>query len=235
MGFLCNAQKKITYNNQQWLQYFNQLKFSEKLSLYSDLSLRKQNNFNDWSRITFRSGLGYPLTKKLQGITGIACFIFYTENKVNRIELRPYQEINTTQIFGKVSIQHRFRVEARYFRNDSEEITNKTNFNLRFRYRLNAMTTLINLAEMNQDRKLLMYIGDEIFINAGHEIKYNVFDNNRALVGLIYQDNPNLSFSFGYINQFGKRNSPATYENSDILTFAINQKISLLKSKTKSP
>src|SRR4030095_10592094 len=84
--FLCNAQKKVVYDNQQWLQYFNQLKFSEKLTLYTDMSLRWINNFNYWSQITFRTGLGYSLAQNLHGITGIACFTFYTENKLSRIE-----------------------------------------------------------------------------------------------------------------------------------------------------
>jgi len=234
-AFFCNAQKKVTYDNQQWLQYFNQLKLSEKLTLYTDMSLRRINNFNDWSQITFRTGLGYSLTQNLQGITGIACFTFYTQNKLSRIEFRPYQEINTTQTFGKVSIQHRFRVEARYFRNVSDgEITNTSNFNLRFRYRLYSSTAILKLSETKQDRKLLLNIGDEIFINAGNEIKYNMFDNNRFSVGVTYQNNNNLSFYLGYINQFGQRSSPATYENSDILILGITQKISLYKTGTKS-
>jgi hypothetical protein len=234
--FFCNAQKKVIYNNQQWFQYLNQLRFSERLTLHTDISLRRINDFNDWSQITFRTGLGYSLTQNLQGITGIACFTSYTQNKLSRIELRPYQEINSTQTFGKVSIQHRFRIEARYFRKVSEgEITDTSNFNFRFRYRLYSSTTILQLSEAKQDRKLLLNIGDEIFINAGKEIVYNVFDNNRFLAGVTYQHSNNLSFTFGYINQFGQRSLPATYENSDILTLAISQKISLQKTAAKSP
>lgn len=232
---ICNAQKKVTHDNQQWLQYYNHLKLSEKLTLYTDMSLRRINSLKDWSQITFRTGLGYSLTQNLQGVTGFACFTSYTQNKLGRIEFRPYQEINSTQPFGKVSIQHRFRLEARYFRNVTDgEITLTSNFNFRFRYRLYSSTPILKLSDTKTDRKLLLNISDEVFINAGKEITYNVFDNNRLLIGVTYQQSSNLSFFLGYINQFGQRSRPATYENSDIINVGITHKISACKSQTKT-
>lgn len=229
-SFYCKAQKNITYTNQQWLQYYNQLKFSTELTLYTDLSVRRMNNFNDWSQITFRTGAGYQLTQNLQGVTGIACFGFYTKNKRSKIEFRPYQEINSTQSFGKISVQHRLRVEARYFRKITDGvITSASDFNFRFRYRLYCSVPVLKMSESITDRKLLLNLGDELFINAGKEITYNMLDNNRLLVGLTFQYNNNLSFTFGYINQFGQRSSQAAYENSDIFTFGIIQKIKLSK------
>jgi hypothetical protein len=233
---VCSAQKKVIHDNQEWLQYYNQLKFSEKLILYTDISLRRINNFNDWSQITFRTGLGYSLIENLQAITGLAFFTFYTQNKLSKIELRPYQEFSTLQTFGNVTFQHRFRAEARYFRNvKAGEISDTTDFNFRFRYRLYSLIPIIPGSDSKPNRKLFLNLGDEIFINAGKEILYNMFDNNRFIIGTTYQHDNNLSFSLGYINQFGQRNNPATYENSDILTLGIIQKISLQKSASRSP
>ena len=120
MTFFCNAQKIVSHNNQQWIQYYNQLKLSEKLTLYSDVSLRRINNFNQWSQVTIRTGIGYPLTENLQVVTGFACFNFYNNNKPSRIEFRPYQEVNTSQNLCNVAVQHRLRVVARYFRKISD-------------------------------------------------------------------------------------------------------------------
>ncbi len=72
-----------------------------------------------------------------------------------------------------------------------------------------------------------MNIGDEIFINAGKEIIYNRFDNNRILVGSTFQINKNLNLSFIYNYQLGQRNNKAAYEHSDIFWLGINQIISL--------
>jgi hypothetical protein len=174
--------------------------------------------------------LGYPITQSLQGITGIALFNFYSQNELSRIEYRPYQEVNSTQSFGKISVQHRFRTEARFFRNVSEAIkTPPSNFNFRFRYRIYCSIPLLKWSEVKPDRTLSFNIGDEVFINAGKEIIYNAFDNNRFLVGLTFEHNDNLSFTVSFIDQFGQRASPATYERSAIFTLGIRHKLSLCK------
>ena len=235
MTFYCNAQKIVSHNNQQWIQYYNQLKLSEKLTLYSDVSLRRINNFNQWSQVTIRTGIGYPLTENLQVVTGFACFNFYNNNKPSRIEFRPYQEVNTSQNLCNVAVQHRLRVEARYFRKISDGvITSQSNFNFRFRYRLYCGIPLVKLSASNPDKKLLLNIGDEIFINAGKEIIYNMLDNNRLLLGSTFQINKYLNISFTYTYQFGQRNSPSTYEHSDIYWLGIIHKLSLKKMTKKT-
>ena len=231
--FFCNAQKDISHTNQQWLQYFNQLKLSSKLTLFSDMSLRKIDNFSTRSQITFRTGLGYTITKNLQGVTGIGFFATYNKNNISRIEYRPYQEVSTSQLFGKVSVQHRLRIEARYFRlvSDVSAIDSTSSFNFRFRYRLLCSIPVSKLSVDKPDRNLSLNIGDEIFINAGKEIVYNVFDNNRFILGTTFQYNNKLSFTFSYINQFRQLPIPQKYEQSNIFTLGLTQKLSLLKSK----
>lgn len=227
---LSNAQKIISQNNQQWIQYYNQLILSKKLTLYSDVSLRRINNFSQWSQITIRSGIAYSLSENLHGVTGFACFNLYANNKPSRIEFRPYQEINSWQKFKNVSIQHRLRGEARFFRNISDgAITSRSNFNFRFRYRFYCGIPITKFFINNADKKILLNIGDEIFINAGKEIINNMLDNNRLLIGSTFQFSNNLSFSLTYNYQFGQRSTPKTYEHSDIFWLGIMHKLSLKK------
>src|SRR5258708_5356953 len=87
--FFCNAQKIVLHDNQQWFQYYNQLKLSEKLTLYSDIGVRRIDNFNEWSQMLLRMGLGYSIAQNLQGITGIGCFTSYANSKLIKIEYRP--------------------------------------------------------------------------------------------------------------------------------------------------
>lgn len=229
---VCSAQKIITTNNQQWLQYYNQLKLSKSLTLFSDVSLRRINNFDKWSQITLRSGLGYRLIENVNGVTGMACFMFYSNDKPSKIEFRPYQEFNSQQQFFRFSIEHRFRMEGRYFRKINDGIiASNTNFNFRYRYRLFCKIPLLKLSDSIPDRKLLLNIGDEILINAGNEIKYNMLDNNRLLIGLAFQVNQNLNLSFTYNYQFGQRSSVFAYEHSDIIWVGITHKIACVKSQ----
>jgi len=226
----CQAQKNIVHNNQQWVQYYNQLKVSRKLTIYSDVSLRRINYFDNWIQKTIRCGLGYQFKENLNGISGLAVFQIYNSNKPIKLEFRPYQEINTSQYFYKTIIQHRFRTEARYFREVSNgQIGAKSNFNFRFRYRLFSQIPILKLSEKIPDRILFLNMGDEVFINAGKEIIYNIFDNNRILTGLQYQRDKSLSFSLLYFYQFGRRATQFSYEQSDVFWFSITQKLSLEK------
>ena len=226
--FFCKAQNKVVRNNQQWIQYSSQLKLPEKFTLLTDVSLRRINDFKQWSQVTFRTGAGYNLNENTQAVIGIALFTFFQNDDLSRFEIRPYQEINTTQRFGKVSLQHRFRLEERYFRKISDGIiTSESAFNFRFRYRLFCAIPLLSLSKSNPDKKMLLNISDEIFINAGKEIKYNMLDNNRLSAGLAFQPHKNLNISFTYTYQFGQRNAPSTYEHSDIFWIGIIHKLSL--------
>lgn len=230
----CQSQNRTTHNNQQWIQYYNQLKFSEHLTIFSDASIRRNNKFDQWSQITLRVGLGYPIIENLNGITGIACFESFNNDKPFKIEFRPYQEINTSQKFGAASIQHRLRFEARYFRKIADGvITSNSNFNFRFRYRLFCGIPILKLSDSIPERKLILNIGDEVFINTGKEIKYNMLDNNRFLVGLSFQVNANLTCSFLYNYQFGQRSTAATYEHSDVFWLGITHKVTRANYKPK--
>jgi hypothetical protein len=231
--FLCEAQKTIVHTNYQWFQYFNQLKFSEKHTLFSDVSFRSVNNFNSLSQILLRTGFGYPVTPRIQGVTGVACFTFYnTESSMNRIEFRPFQDFVMNRSLGKTSVVHRLRTEARYFRTVTEgDITSQSSFNFRFRYRIFFMVPILKLSETHSDRRLLLNIGDEVFINAGKEIIYTAFDNNRFTLGSTVECSNKVSVALNYMFQYGHRNGPALYESSDIVVLAITHRMTVGKMR----
>jgi len=224
------AQKTIEYNNQQWMAYNNQLKLSKKLTLFSDFGMRRTNYFEQFSQITMRTGLGYPIYGNIQGLTGFACFQTFRENKLTRIELRPFQDISTNQNLGKITLHNRIRIEARHF-NDlaTGEVESRSSFNFRFRYRILFGIPFLNIPTKNNDSKLIFNIGDEIMINAGKQIVYNVLDNNRLLIGATYQVRENISFIFLYNFQIGRNNMPASFRQSDIFWLVLQHKISLVK------
>lgn len=226
------AQKKVIRDNQQWIQYNNQLKLSGKFTLVTDLSIRRINNFRDWNMAAFRTTLGYRYAENLQGSSSIAFGSLYKDNKVVKVEFRVHQDASTTQTFGKVSLQHRLRVEGRYFRNVTDGVIGSaSSFNFRFRYRLYSSIPIAKLSESNPDKKLLLNIGDEVFVNAGNEIVYNTFDNNRAIIGTTWQLSSNLNCALFYVYQYGQRSAQATYESSDILFLSLTQKMSLHKKQ----
>jgi hypothetical protein len=224
--FRSEGQKTVLHNNQQWIQYINQLKFSERLSLFTDASLRRSGEFSRLSQTTFRTGLNYTLAGRLQGLTGIAFFQTYTNNNLSRIEFRPYQDFSYLGPVLKILVHHRLRIESRYFRwVENGEIQPGPDLNFRFRYRILAQIPVWNFGSKNNERKLIFNLGDELMLNAGKEIVYNSVDNNRVLVGTTFQYDERISVSLMYNFQFAVQNQPDSYVSSDILWLVFQHRI----------
>jgi len=213
------GQKTITRNEQLWLQYYNQIKLSDKFSLLSDFGVRTKTGVSNWYQITSRIGLNYNINKSIKGVSGFALFTTFKENIASTIELRPYQEFNITNQIGKIKIQNRLRLEYRNFNTNGISSNN-----FRLRYRLFCTYPLMSLSKNKPDSKLLLNFGDELFINFGKSIIYNTLDNNRLLLGLGFQFNNALTCSITYNYQYGRRGKQL-YEQSDILWITVNHKI----------
>lgn len=213
------CQKTVNRNEQLWLQYYNQIKLSDKFSLLSDFGVRTKTGVSNWYQITSRISLNYNINKNIQGVSGFALFTTFKENIASTIELRPYKEFNITNQIDKIKIQNRLRLE---YRNFSTYGISSNNF--RLRYRLFCTYPLMSLSKNKPDSKLLLYFGDELFINFGKSIIYNTLDNNRLLLGLGFQLNNALTCSITYNYQYGRRGKQL-YEHSDILWITVNHKI----------
>jgi hypothetical protein len=142
-------------------------------------------------------------------------------------EIRPHFEFAYKQKLKKISFDHRYRTEFRFFHNtnvDRTSLEEGFNFgNIRFRYRVQAVIPIY--------KKLRLKLSNEIHINAGDKIVKNVFDQNRIYAGLNYEFSPSLNADVGYMNWFQQRPN-GSFFNRDILRFTIYHTISK-KQKTK--
>jgi hypothetical protein len=80
-------------------------------------------------------------------------------------------------------------------------------------------------------RKLSLVVSDEIFLNAGHNIVYNVLDRNRVLIGPAWQMSKALAFGISYI-QFAPKDSPATYDSDDIIWVTLRHNLNPVRKKS---
>lgn len=220
-----NAQRKeVLRENQQWVQYYGQLQFKEEWVWFFDGGFRWSDAFQEKSQYIVRSGIGYQLGKDMRISAGVATLGMYRADRLDRIEIRPYQDFNLNQSFGNIKSQHRFRLEERFFKKVEEgEVRNGHTFNFRFRYSLMFNVPVAKLQALGPEARLLLSVGDEIFINAGKEIVYNVFDQNRILIGPTLQLNNRLSLNCLYQSQFRSTSSPGKYGQLDILWVSIRQ------------
>lgn len=124
--------------------------------------------------------------------------------KLMRREWRPHQELRIRRFWNarwktqqRLMIEQRFRQKTR----DGQALSGyRFNLRIRYKYQLNVL--------LKQGKKAKYYakMYDELMVNAGSEIVYNLFDQNRVYLGLRYQK-PKYSIDMGYINWFQQRST----------------------------
>ena len=143
-----------------WLIYFGDKKINQKFNWHHEVQYRSFNFIDDTEQLLLRTGLGYNLTENNNNILLGYAFIYsepYITNsdlKTNFNEHRIYQQFITRQSFGRMSLQHRYRFEQRFFEDD---------FRMRLRYFLSC-NIAINNAQMG-DKTIYFSAYNEIFVN----------------------------------------------------------------------
>lgn len=184
-GFTQNS----PYGN--WMIYFGNVNLPKKFNWHNEVQYRNFNIAGDLEQLLLRTGIGYNLTENNNNILLGYGFIYsepyISETQKNYTsEHRIYQQYITKQSFGRVGIQHRFRVEERFLADQ---------FKMRFRYFL-AFNVAINHKEMSKNT-FYFSAYNEVFINA----KNNYFDRNRLFLGLGFKFSDRLRIEAGSMNQ----------------------------------
>lgn len=187
-GFV-SAQKS---NMGNWFIYFGNQQISKKWFWWNEVQYRNYNFAGDLQQLMVRTGISYNLTENNNNILLGYGFIHSqaykpnVDDKTSTNEHRIYQQFITRQNFGRVFIQHRYRIEERFL---------PTNFQMRFRYFLAFNIPLNNKTMAANTVYLSAY--NEIFINA----KSPLYDRNRLYGALGYVINKNFKVEAGFMAQ----------------------------------
>ncbi len=231
------AQKKVENQQLIWYGYYNNLKFNENWSLNSEIQERQFYNPTAQHQLVFRSNLERKLFADWKASVGMTLFlqnpnIPNSESNLTVPELRPNVGFSNKQKLGFVTINHRYKAEARLFHDvGNEKLVGGYHFsNFRLRYQL-GLDFPIWKKEGNE--KLLLKIKDEIMFNVGKKIVKNTFDQNRIYAAFNYKLNASYAFELGYMNWFQQQKSGIDFYNRDILRFSIFHSIDLKKKKNE--
>jgi hypothetical protein len=200
------AQKQTQSIQQIWLAYNNQTRFSDKWGLWFDGHLRTKEDFvTDLSTAIARVGLTYYLndnTKLTLGYAYVNSFPGDNHKDISQPEHRPWQQIQWHTKYSKLRVMQWLRLEERYRRKiaSDEELAEGYNFNWRLRYNFFIAAPLSKRAFAPGTFSFIF--NDEIHINAGKEIVYNTFDQNRLFIGFGFHTNAHDNLQFGYMNQY---------------------------------
>lgn len=175
-----------------WFIYFGDKKINPRWNWHHEVQYRNFNFIGDLEQLLLRTGIGYNLSENNNNVLLGYGFIYSepyilgTEEKTNFSENRIYQQFITRQRFGRVSLQHRYRFEQRFFEDD---------FRLRLRYFLSCNIAL-NRKEMT-DKTFYLSAYNEIFVNT----EQTYFDRNRLYGGIGYRFSKFVRTEVGVMNQ----------------------------------
>jgi hypothetical protein len=227
------GQKQVIHQNLVWYGYNQTLQFNDKLYLQTEIQERHFINPTAQHQFLIRSHI-----HKLLGSSGWEasvgmCLFLQNPNEPEATtvltipELRPHIQMAYKQQLGHVVIDHRYRLEARFFHNTNasrSELEDGFAFgNYRFRYRLQATIPIVKIAD---NRFCKLKVNDEIHVNIGSKIVTNCFDQNRLYVGSSVDVLPNLAIELGYLNWF-QQNRTDVFYNRDIVQLAVYHTIKL--------
>lgn len=223
-------EKEVASEPLSWWCYFGTYRLSDKWSIWTELQLRRADFVRDWQQVLPRAGVNYHYNDKIILTAGYAYLWTYPYGEQPipleepRYEHRPWQQVTLLHESQRVGFQHRYRLEQRLLENWSEpdpasglrRIEPGFEWQNRMRYRFLLTLPLIKTETGGQ--KLFATVYDEIFINFGDNIGFNLFDQNRIGTTLGYQVNKSLNLQAGYMNQVIQKPNGRQIENNHALT-----------------
>ena len=175
-----------------WYIYLGNFELNSRWNIHHEIQYRNYNFIGDLQQLLLRAGIGYNLSEGNNylllgyGFIRSGNYSNNLEEKIYSNEHRIYQQFITRQQFGRVYLQHRYRVEERFIK---EELT------LRYRYFLAANIPLTK----SKMEKSAVYASayNEIFVNNSGP----ALDRNRIYGALGYVFSKRLKLELGYMNQ----------------------------------
>jgi hypothetical protein len=236
-SLLMQAQTRThAYNTNAWLMYFGNHKFSSKVGLHAEVQWRRSDIFSENQQLLVRTGLDFYAKPDLRFTIGYAFVETYPygEFAVQHAfpEHRIWQQLLIQQDLGKVKLAHRYRLEQRMIGNASTGRFENGRYENRMRYMAKATTNITN-----GKHAFFAALYDEVFINFGKDVGYNIFDQNRLYGAVGYSISPTLKMELGYLYQTVQlRNLDGTslknrIENNHTIQIGLFSNVTLTKQR----
>jgi Protein of unknown function (DUF2490) len=192
-----------------WLNYTNQIQFSKKLGLNIDYQYRNYTFIHNYEQSIVRGAIYYRLEKQqIQFSAGVAYantsrYLPSRDAKQNIDENRIHQQILIGNKFGRIYINHRYRLEERFFKKQDL---------IRFRYNLNLQIPF-NKNEI-EPGAVYLSLTNEIFLHN----KIPHFDRYRIIGEIGYYISPSFRVESGLLWQILESNNRAQIRFSVLQT-----------------
>jgi long-subunit fatty acid transport protein len=190
-----------TRNTNGWFMYFGNHKISDRFGIHAEAQLRRFELIKDHQQLLIRTGLDYYLKDNSRITAGYAYIetFPYGEFAVQHAfpEHRTWQQFQTSQTLGKIRFVHRYRLEQRFIGNS----INGTMQNARYENRIRYMARITIPLAPDWKTPVSFAAYDEVFVNFGKQVAYNIFDQNRLYAAFAFSLTDHLRLEAGYLYQ----------------------------------
>lgn len=228
------AQARVTRENvNSWLTVSGDLRLSERWYLDYDPALRRHGPADEMQQLLLRAGLRYQATSAVRLTWGYAFVETWPYGKLPSTsrfpEHRMWEQLQLNHATGRVALNHRYRLEQRWLgrvapENGEERVQNWVRTN-RFRYRIQA--TLPLEGKTLDDGEFYLTANDEVFLNWGANVQYNVFDQNRIVLAVGRRFSEKLRVEIGYLDQLIEKANGRQLERNHTLLLSVYPSTSL--------
>lgn len=214
---LVQAQKTVSTEQQAWLGFFSQARFSSKWGAWTDFHFRLKDEFvKTPSTGIVRFGLTYFLTDDVRLTAGYAWINHFPATghaNISQPEHRPWQQIQWFTRWPKARLVQSLRLEERFRRKirADDELADGYLFN--YRMRLNFALFLPLTAKGFEPHGWQFLLNNEAMLNFGKTIVFNHFDQNRLFAGLVYPFSKHTNVQAGYMNLYLQQASGNAFRN----------------------
>lgn len=202
-----------TVNQHAWFSYTGDHPVSKRWELHLEGQWRRHDLGLKWQQLQLRPAVNYALNQSAVVMTGYAftdTFQYGDYPVPYRFpEHRAFEQILLKHRIGKVDLQHRYRLEQRFFGARSDPAVDRidsSRYENRFRH-----LTRINIP-LTPDRQYYIGVYEEFFINFGKNVAENVFDQNRAYVALGLPIAKDTRIEVGYLLQIIQQRDGRVFE-----------------------
>ena len=233
------AYHEKTYNQNAWLMYFGDHKFSRKFGIHLEAQLRRSDWGKNPQQLLLRTGINYHPSNAIFYTVGY-CFVEtypYGNFPVKDAypEHRLWEQMQIKSTLKTVEWISRFRLEQRFsqlpvfipasssYEPGDAVYTNRFRLLNRFSHALTGKSI--------QDRSWYVTMYDEFLLNFGKNVAANFFDQNRLYFALGYKIPKLGRLELGYLEQTIFKSDGIKIENNHTLQVGLSSNLDFYKSK----
>ncbi|GAA4005111.1 hypothetical protein GCM10022408_16160 [Hymenobacter fastidiosus] len=221
------AQRVRDENHIGWYVYEGDHALGRRWTIHTEYQWRRVDFIRDWQQSLARLGAGYQVLPRVKlggGYTRLVTHVYgdypTAGTGVPFPEHRAYEDVQLSDTIGRVTLDHRVRLEQRWIGQLSEtggRAVQDWEYQNRIRYQLAAVLPLRGPRVEAGEWYLTGF--EEVFLSFGRHVGANVFNQNRVAGGLGYQVRDNFRLEAYYLNQITQHADPDPVSGLPVFEF----------------